>query len=101
VDRIIFGKSKKCVTWIHFAIGDIKGNNWLAGAFNCSSGKAVRHDRMCKCSDLNITDINCNFITVNEINDFKQEVKDRQMSKYPAYKFMKQISHHNVVTVWE
>ena len=48
----VLGRSVTAVPWIHFIIGDIKGNNRLFAAFNNNQGLTKRPHRMCKCDDL-------------------------------------------------
>ena len=58
--------------WIHFFIGDRKGNNRLAGAFQDNQGKCQRPHLMCKCRDFANTDVNCELVTVEEIDEAKE-----------------------------
>ena len=98
--RMVFGKKKKCVVWIHFIIGDIEGNNRLAGAYACNTSAVQKPYRCCKCRDLDNTDIQCEWVTTEEVSMYKAGVKEFT-SKSKRIQHMQVISRHPVRLVFE
>ena len=91
--QMVFGKKKKCVVWIHFIIGDIEGNNKLAGAFACNTSAVQRQCRYCTCRDLVKTNIQCEWVTVEEVSMYKAGVNEIRY-KTARINHMKPISRH-------
>eukprot|EP00956_Cyclotella_meneghiniana_P029018 scaffold69238_cov66-Cyclotella_meneghiniana.AAC.1 len=89
------------VPWVHYIITDMKGANRLIAGYNDNSGSSSRVNRHCKCGNLESLDFNCEWVTVEEINESKQEARDLEikLDSEEHRIFFKDISRHLVDTV--
>jgi hypothetical protein len=95
----ILGESVVVVPWIHFIIGDWKGNRRLIAGYNNNTGTIARPFGMCHCTDMSATDIKCQFVTIAEINEYNERASFMSIEK--AEEMFKEISRHYIKTCWD
>lgn len=101
VEMTVMGREVIGVPWVHYVITDMKGANRLIAGYNDNSGRSSRVNRHCKCGNLKSLDFNCEWVTVEEINESKQEARDLEikLDSEEHRIFFKDISRHLVDTV--
>lgn len=94
----IFGKQKTLIIWLHLIIGDIQGDNNLATAYQNSG---VWPYYVCKhgWDDLDADILSCEFATIKVFQQYK--VLPSGLSRTASRDVMKQVSCHDIDTVWE
>ncbi len=81
--------------WIHYFIGDTEGKNKWLGQYPGNCDGVQRPYRDCKCSfkDLKITNPNCLYIT---LDDIQQDNNRKQNDNNGGKQYFKSVSRYNI-----
>ncbi len=81
--------------WIHYFIGDTEGNNKWLGQYlvNCDGVQRLLCDCKCSFRDLKITNPNCVYIT---LDDIQQDNIRKQHDNDGGKQYFKSVSRYNI-----
>jgi hypothetical protein len=96
---VVFGEEVCIKVWIHFFIGDTKGNNKWLGQYPGNREGVQQPYCNCKCSfeSLNNTNLTCEYITLNDIHEDKRhKLNDEDGGKH-YFKSMSRYDTNNAL----
>jgi hypothetical protein len=97
---VVLGHTVRVKLWIHYFIGDTKGNNKWLGQYP-GNREGVRHPyRDCKCQfqDLRNPNPNCIYLTMEDINYAKKREQDNEDAGIEYYRSVSMYDIRNALT---
>jgi hypothetical protein len=88
--------------WIHYFIGDTKGNNkWLGqypGTGNREGVRCPYHDCKCQFHELSNPNPTCIYLTMDDVNLAKKRKQDNEDARIEYYRLMSMYDIKNALT---
>ena len=98
---VVLGHTVHVKVWIHFFIGDTKGNNKWLGQYPGNSREGVRHpncDCQCQFYKVSTPNPNCIYLTVEDINYAKKRKQEDEDSGIEYYRSVSVYDIRNALT---